>query len=474
MLQTNSERFQLVCISSEAWVLWPSLLLVWRITKEKFDILPFTHLQLVLIGEMTALCNAFYIVLGVLSFTLLLFTVLGIVFLAKYRSLVRTIRRLKASKFILPNLPHLVTPVVTPRPPSQKDEDEDEVQPPPPSPLQPISTVRLSSKRLWKGLQQEPRFTKSDLNLLQLIKAGKEGVFYQARMSRGTCNGHSMFTCKISKEGVRPKHVDAEICIMRKLIHHKNILQLLDWNTSEQPFILIMEYVSYGTLRTFLQTKKAQLSGNPELQSLLTIASYHIALAMQHLRSKMIVHCDLALRNIMVNKFPWEVKLAEFGLARDLSRMASRRSSRWRSPRARVPLRWYPPEYFKNNYYSFKGDVWAFGIVLWEMQTFGTLPYPNLETSEEVVFHICMGHKNTNPVGCRPEMLHIMRDCWQEPYTLRPAFKDIVCMLENIMENDADYVDVESPQKLGNDRAEEYHEAKSLRGSVALKEEHDI
>uniref|UniRef100_A0A3P9PMA7 Tyrosine kinase receptor Cad96Ca-like n=1 Tax=Poecilia reticulata TaxID=8081 RepID=A0A3P9PMA7_POERE len=217
-----------------------------------------------------------------------------------------------------------------------------------------------------------------------------------------------------------------EICIMRKLVHHKNILQLLDWNTSE-PYILIMEYVSYGTLRTFLQTNRVHLSADPELQSLLTIASYHIALAMQHLRSKMIVHCDLALRNIMVNKFPWEVKLAEFGLARDLSRMASRHSS------PRVPLRWYPPEYFKSNYYSFKGDVWAFGIVLWEMQTF-TLPYPNLETSEEVVFHICMGHKNTKPEGCRPE---IMRDCWQEPYTLRPAFKDIVSMLENIIEDDA-------------------------------------
>lgn len=122
----------------------------------------------------------------------------------------------------------------------------------------------------------------------------------------------------------------------------------------------------------------------------------------------------------------------------------------------RVPLRWYPPEYFKNNFYSFKGDVWAFGIVLWEMQTFGelvasvlkrlhiwrflwnekkkkkkkrlvstvlpiigdivvlfyvkmilllgTLPYPNLETSEAVVYHICIGHKNTNPEGCRQEM----------------------------------------------------------------------
>ena len=40
-----------------------------------------------------------------------------------------------------------------------------------------------------------------------------------------------------------------------------------------------------------------------------------------------IVHCDLALRNIMVSRFPWEVKVAEFGLARDLTRMRSRRST---------------------------------------------------------------------------------------------------------------------------------------------------
>ncbi|XP_071778270.1 tyrosine kinase receptor Cad96Ca isoform X2 [Centroberyx gerrardi] len=374
-----------------------------------------------------------YMLIGILSFTILAFIVLGTVWLRKYRSLVLTIREQKGNRFALSTSASLEEVLAKEEIPEQ-------------APLQPGSTAR-SSRRLWRSLQQGPRFTKSDLNLLQLIKAGKEGVFYQARMTRGTCKGHNMFTCKISKEGVRPKQVDMEVSIMRKLMHHKNILQLLDWNTTDEPYVLIMEYVSYGTLRTFLQTNRGRLSSDPELQSLLTIASYHIALAMQHLRSKMVVHCDLALRNIMVSKFPWEVKVAEFGLARDLTSMTSRRSSRWKNPR-RVPLRWYPPEYFKNNYYSFKGDVWAFGILLWEMQTFGTLPYPNLETSEAVVYHICVGHKNTNPDGCRPEMLHIMRDCWQEPYTLRPAFTDIVRILENIMENDADYVDVESPTLL--------------------------
>lgn len=59
--------------------------------------------------------------------------------------------------------------------------------------------VDLTISVVWflKG----PRLMKSDLNLMQLIKAGKEGVFYQARMTRGTCKGHGLFTCKISKEG---------------------------------------------------------------------------------------------------------------------------------------------------------------------------------------------------------------------------------------------------------------------------------
>ncbi|XP_028976502.1 tyrosine-protein kinase Fer-like [Esox lucius] len=295
-----------------------------------------------------------------------------------------------------------------------------------------------------------PHFTKSDLSLLQLIKAGKEGIFYKARMTRGTCKGHEMFTCKIAKEGVTPKTIllysprsdpYPSSCILPG-VTPKTILLYSPRSVTPKTihlyfYVLIMEFVSSGTLRSFLKNNKDKLTPDPELQSLFTIASIHIALAMEPLRSKMVVHCDLALRNIMVNRFPWEVKVAEFGLARDLTRVRSYRSSRRKNPRERVPLRWYPPEYFRNNYYSFKGDVWSYGIVLWEMQMFGTLPYSNLETSESVVYYICAGYKNKDPDGCRPEILQIMRDCWTEPYTSRPSFTDIVRILENIMENDA-------------------------------------
>ncbi|XP_062407914.1 fibroblast growth factor receptor homolog 1 isoform X2 [Sardina pilchardus] len=371
--------------------------------------------------------------------------VLGGIWIKKFRSLRRTIDDLRRGLGRpLINVPPPTAVMETDSPPLQAS-----VPQPLPGMVDPSDTQgRLSRVKTWQNpwrpSPQAPNVTRMDLNLLQLIKAGKEGVFYKAKMTRGTCKGHSLITCKISKEGVSPKQVEVEASIMRKLLYHKNVLQLLEWNSVEEPYMLIMEFVSYGTLRNFLQTQRDKLFSDPELQNLFTISSYHIALAMEHVRSKMIVHCDLALRNIMVSRFPWEVKVAEFGLARDLTRMRSRRSTHKKQRKERVPLRWYPPEYFRNNYYSFKGDVWAYGIVLWEMQSFGTLPYPNLETSEEVVYHICAGHRNVGPDSCRPEIQQIMKDCWQEPYTSRPSFTDIVRTLENVLENDSDYVDVGS------------------------------
>lgn len=55
--------------------------------------------------------------------------------------------------------------------------------------------------------------------------------------------------------------------------------------------MLIMEFVSYGTLRSFLQTHQDKLNADPEIQNLFAIASYHVALAMEHLRSKMVSFC---------------------------------------------------------------------------------------------------------------------------------------------------------------------------------------
>ncbi|XP_053501116.1 fibroblast growth factor receptor homolog 1-like isoform X3 [Ictalurus furcatus] len=307
-------------------------------------------------GESLLLC-----IIITLFASIFLIIIMSITWLKTYQTMKRRIRSLQNTQQQALFLPSAETD------PSEKSSGPEQ-----------IITVQLeqnaisaSEFNLQSMKSASSSFNKANLMMHQLIKAGKEGMLYKAKMTHGAINGHTMFTCKIYKRAAKPKLVKREVMIMRTLNTHSNLLQLVDWDITEEPYMLIMENVEHGSLHTYLKANKDRLCKQEELQHLFTIALYHIAQAMDHLHSKMILHCNLALRNIMVQRFPHEVKLAEFGLARDITRGLRLSGNCEKTNSKRIPFRWYPPEYFKDNLYGFKGDVWAFGIVVWEMQTFG-------------------------------------------------------------------------------------------------------
>ncbi|KAF3847246.1 hypothetical protein F7725_020274 [Dissostichus mawsoni] len=82
-----------------------------------------------------------FILTGALSVTVLVFTVLG-----SYRSLVRTIRELRGSRLLMTAVPRLETLIA----PAVVEEEDQFTQ----IPQQQSRTVRLSSRRLWRSLQQ--------------------------------------------------------------------------------------------------------------------------------------------------------------------------------------------------------------------------------------------------------------------------------------------------------------------------------
>ena len=87
---------------------------------------------------------------------------------------------------------------------------------------------------------------------------------------------------------------------------------------------------------------------------------------MVELGRKGIIHRDLAARNVMLDS-NLVAKVGDFGLARV--------GSEYSNEKTKFPVKWTSPEGLTKNSFTIKADVWSFGITLWELFTFGNVPF---------------------------------------------------------------------------------------------------
>ena len=145
------------------------------------------------------------------------------------------------------------------------------------------------------------------------------------------------------------------------------------------------------------------------------------------------------------------VKIGDFGLAREIYTSDYYR----KGDQGLLPVRWMSPEALRDGVFSKAGDVWSFGIVLWEMVTLAELPYRGLSNAQ-VQEAITSGRTMDRPRDCPERIYEIMRDCWAHYESQRPSFLDIC---ERLMPMAAD------------DRFKEKSWFNSEAGSIALKEQ---
>lgn len=145
-----------------------------------------------------------------------------------------------------------------------------------------------------------------------------------------------------------------------------------------------------------------------------------IACGMQHLEQKLITHRDLAARNILIDERK-TLKISDFGLSRTGIYVNTRNK--------KVPLRWLSIEAMRDNLYSSKSDVWAFGIVLWEIGTLGGYPYPTV-SNHELLSYLHNGNRLERPENCTTDLYELMQNCWKPDPNDRPSFQEISKSLE--------------------------------------------
>jgi serine/threonine protein kinase len=64
-----------------------------------------------------------------------------------------------------------------------------------------------------------------------------------------------------------------------------------------------------------------------------------------------------------------------------------------------VPLKWMAPEAIKEAKYTIKSDVWAFGVLCYEVTSLGMTPYGAL-SGHELMAEIERGYRLPQPPAC--------------------------------------------------------------------------
>uniref|UniRef100_A0A5F8GZT6 receptor protein-tyrosine kinase n=1 Tax=Monodelphis domestica TaxID=13616 RepID=A0A5F8GZT6_MONDO len=227
---------------------------------------------------------------------------------------------------------------------------------------------------------------------------------------------------------------------------HPNIVRLLGVCAVGKPMCLLFEYMAYGDLNEYLRNMsprtmchlshsnlatRVRLSspGPPPLccAEQLCIAR-QVAAGMAYLSERKFVHRDLATRNCLVGN-NMVVKIADFGLSRNIYSADYYKANE----NDAIPIRWMPPESIFYNRYTTESDVWAYGVVLWEIFSYGLQPYYGM-AHEEVIFYVRDGNILSCPENCPLELYNLMRLCWSKLPTDRPSFTSIHRILQRMCE----------------------------------------
>jgi eukaryotic-like serine/threonine-protein kinase len=144
------------------------------------------------------------------------------------------------------------------------------------------------------------------------------------------------------------------------LLQHPNIVQVFDYGQSNESYYIVMEFVDGTDLRRYLK-RNGKLSGDRAVK-----IAHDVSLGLGAAHKRGIVHRDVKPQNIMLNDDDL-IKLTDFGIASVYKDAGAERLTTTGMTLGTV--QYYAPEQAQGEVVTPAADIYALGIVMYEMLT---------------------------------------------------------------------------------------------------------
>lgn len=300
-------------------------------------------------------------------------------------------------------------------------------------------------KRQW------PEIPRAYLKIAEDLGSGAFGVVKKGFLMRN----NKVIECAVKmlkKHGTVNELRDLynELNIMASVGNHPNVVSLIGACSEDGPLWVVVKFAENGSLLEYIRKRKTHPDyvntmddeSNEMSNAEVVRLAYGIAKGMSHLSKVKCVHRDLACRNVLLGKNLIPM-VSDFGLARDIYESGAYETTSG----GKLPVRWMALESLEDYSYTSESDVWSYGVVLWEIQTRGQVPYAALG-GQEIVRKLRRGERLPKPDGCSDEIYDIMLTCWKANPKERPSFEELVHLTESLLSAEADYLEVinETPE----------------------------
>ncbi|XP_042020977.1 lysM domain receptor-like kinase 3 [Salvia splendens] len=247
----------------------------------------------------------------------------------------------------------------------------------------------------------------------------------------------------------KTKEFMAEMKVLCK-VHHTNLVELIGYTASGEDLFLIYEYAQKGSLKSHLHDP--QNKGHTSLSWIMRLqialdAARGLEYIHEHTKPHY-VHRDIKTSNILLDG-SFRAKISDFGLAK---LVATANDGEESVTRVVGTYGYLAPEYMRDGLATTKSDVYAFGVVLFEMvsgkeamtrsaerrslvsiMVAAMRNSPDSMTMASLKDHVDPNFMDLYPHDCLFKLAILAKQCVEEDPILRPDMKQVVISLSQIL-----------------------------------------